>query len=196
MEKHLLVVDLEATCCDQGSVPREEMEIIEIGAVMLEPTGFEVVGEFGEFVKPVRHPELTLFCRTLTNIPQDGVSHAEGFATVLNKLISWSGRFPASTFCSWGDYDRNQFQQDCRFHNVAYPFGEHRNVKREFSAWLGTSRRFGLGAALRALDLTFEGSPHRGIDDARNIARVVRAMNLGERPDFADVLTGMEIQPN
>ena len=29
-DKHYLVVDLEATCCDQGSIPREETETIEI----------------------------------------------------------------------------------------------------------------------------------------------------------------------
>lgn len=31
-EHLVLVVDLEATCCDRGSIPDAEMEIIEIGA--------------------------------------------------------------------------------------------------------------------------------------------------------------------
>ena len=30
----------------------------------------------------------------------------------------------------------------------------------------------GVGGALRYLGLEFEGTPHRGIDDARNIARI------------------------
>ena len=30
---HYLVIDLEATCCDRGTIEREESEIIEIGAV-------------------------------------------------------------------------------------------------------------------------------------------------------------------
>jgi inhibitor of KinA sporulation pathway (predicted exonuclease) len=33
--EHLAVVDLEATCDDGGQVPKWEMEIIEIGAVMV-----------------------------------------------------------------------------------------------------------------------------------------------------------------
>ncbi len=33
---YYLVLDLEATCCDQGTIKRHEMEIIEIGAVMVE----------------------------------------------------------------------------------------------------------------------------------------------------------------
>ena len=35
MSSYFLIVDLEATCSNDGSIPREEMEIIEIGAVML-----------------------------------------------------------------------------------------------------------------------------------------------------------------
>ena len=34
--QYFLVVDLEATCSDTKEVPRQEMEIIEIGAVMVE----------------------------------------------------------------------------------------------------------------------------------------------------------------
>jgi inhibitor of KinA sporulation pathway (predicted exonuclease) len=35
-------------------------------------------------------------------------------------------------------------------------------------------KRLGLAAALRHLGMGFEGSHHRGLDDARNIARIVR----------------------
>ena len=33
---YYLVLDLEATCCDKGTIKRHQMEIIEIGAVMVE----------------------------------------------------------------------------------------------------------------------------------------------------------------
>ena len=50
---YYLIVDLEATCSDVGAVPRHEMEIIEIGAVM-QSSGhkFEVEAEFQTFVRP------------------------------------------------------------------------------------------------------------------------------------------------
>lgn len=38
---------------------------------------------------------------------------------------------------------------------------------------LGLPKRLSLGEALRYLGMEFEGSPHRGLDDARNIARIV-----------------------
>jgi inhibitor of KinA sporulation pathway (predicted exonuclease) len=67
---HILVVDLEATCCDTKSIPRHQMETIEIGAVMVVRETLEIVDEFQTFIKPVRHPILTKFCLELTSITQ------------------------------------------------------------------------------------------------------------------------------
>ena len=58
--KTYLVIDLEATCDDQGGVPRHEMEIIEIGAVLVAADTLAPLDEWQSFVRPVRHPELTL----------------------------------------------------------------------------------------------------------------------------------------
>ena len=49
-----IIVDFEATCCNRGTVAREQMEIIEIGAVALVGHEPEVQSEFQCFVKPVR----------------------------------------------------------------------------------------------------------------------------------------------
>src|SRR5690606_20200970 len=65
-----LVIDLEATCDNAGAVPKREMEIIEIGAVLVDRTSFEPIAEFQTFVRPVRHPKLTRFCQELTSITQ------------------------------------------------------------------------------------------------------------------------------
>ena len=56
-------------------------------------------------------------------------------------------------------------------HDVAYPFGDrHINLKAEFASANGRRKKLGVPAALRSVGLTFSGSHHRGIDDARNIA--------------------------
>jgi inhibitor of KinA sporulation pathway (predicted exonuclease) len=172
-----LIIDLEATCSNEGSVPRHEMEIIEIGAVIQNARTFEIESELQTFVRPVRHPRLTAFCTELTSIPQAQVDAAPGFPEALRSLKDWMGGFEDALFCSWGNYDRSQFLQDCQYHGVAYPFDSgHLNLKEEFSRALNTGRRFGVDGALRKLGLEFEGAHHRGIDDARNIARIVRAV--------------------
>jgi len=168
-----LVIDLEATCDDRGTVPKHEMEIIEIGAVLVERASLEAVGEFQSFVKPVRHKELTPFCTGLTSITQSQVDGAPGFAEAIEALRRFiDGR--DALFASWGDYDRNQFEQDARHHRVTLPFGgRHTNVKRAFSAALGETKRYGMAEALRRVGLPLVGTHHRGIDDARNIARLL-----------------------
>ncbi|MDF1816046.1 MAG: exonuclease domain-containing protein [Verrucomicrobiales bacterium] len=173
MEPVLIIIDLEATCCDDSSFPRSEMEIIEIGAVAVLEENGKVESEFGAFVRPIRNPKLHTFCTRLTSITQSEVDGVESFPIVMKQLVGWLGNFNEYTFCSWGAYDKNQFLQDCSFHQVPFPFGEaHRNLKKEFSSLINPKRKFGLGGAIRHLNLEFEGIHHRGIDDARNIARV------------------------
>lgn len=175
----VVIVDLEATCADDGSVPREEMETIEIGAVVQEVGTYEIAAEFRTFVRPVRHPVLMPFCTNLTGIRQEDLADAPSYREAIAALRAWLAPFGEVLFCSWGDYDRKQFLQDCAHHGVEYPFGPgHVNLKAEFQRVLGQRRPFGVGQALRRLGLTFEGSPHRGLDDARNIARIVRQMGL------------------
>ena len=175
MNTFSVIVDLEATCCDQNSFARDEMEIIEVGAVRVSRVTGEVESEFEAFVKPVRNPNLTDFCTKLTTISQQDVDEAELFPVVNERFKLWLEEEPDYDFCSWGGYDKNQFKRDCDYHKVSYPFtGSHRNLKEEFSASLRTKKRFGLGSAIRNLGFQFEGTSHRGIDDARNIARVYK----------------------
>ncbi len=175
MAHYFLIVDLEATCCDRGNIPRHEMEIIEIGAVILNRENWEIDSEFQTFIKPVRHSNLTNFCTELTTIRQQDVENAPEFAEVMKNFQGWIDSFPNYIFCSWGNYDKTQFIQDCKFHNISYPFNsEHRNIKKEFSEYIVTSKSFGMAQALNHLNIELKGTHHRGIDDARNIASIYR----------------------
>lgn len=177
MSRHLLVVDLEATC-DREDMPREETEIIEIGAVLVEPVGLTAVRSFQTFVRPVVHPVLTRFCTELTTIRQADVDEAPLFPEALEALRAWLT--VSSLLCSWGRYDRNQLQRDADRHKVRLPFGKgHLDIKAAFAEQAGI-RATGVRGALREVGLTFEGTPHRGIDDARNIARLL-PWALGKR---------------
>lgn len=169
-----LVIDLEATCCDDVRFPRSEMEIIEVGAVIADAGSLQPVDEFQTFVRPVRHSTLTEFCVELTGITQEEVDTAPAFDEVMRMLVEWMSNYPDAVFCSWGDYDHRQFQRDCRFHSVEWPFGpRHVNLKKRFSSRYGLKRGEGLKEALQKHGLSFEGRPHRGIDDARNITRLL-----------------------
>ncbi len=169
-----LVIDLEATTdLNNRTVPRDEMEVIEIGAVLVEGASLEPVDELQTFVRPIRHPILTPFCRELTTIRQHDVDSAPLFPVALEKLRALIGGRDA-LFCSWGGYDRRQLEQDAEHHRVSLPFqGRHLNLKEQFSERRGERRKYGMDGALQKVGLPLEGTHHRGIDDARNIVRLL-----------------------
>jgi len=167
---YYLVVDLEATCDDLGAVPRHESETIEIGAVLVDGASLRPIAEQTIFVRPVVHTALTPFCTRLTTITQDMVEHALGFVAAATRLAAFGD---GALFCSWGAYDRNQLAADARRHGIAPPLSDHWNLKEAYAERAGTRRGLGNQAALRRLGLEPAGTHHRGIDDARNIARLL-----------------------
>lgn len=168
--RYYLVVDLEATCDDRHAIPRGQTETIEIGAVLVDGASLRTIAEQTIFVRPIVHPDLTPFCTELTTITQDMVDHALLFPEALARLVAFGTR---ALFCSWGAYDRNQLAADAARHGIAMPFAEHWNLKEAYAMRAGSRKGLGTMAALRRLGIQPTGTHHRGIDDARNIARML-----------------------
>lgn len=168
-----IIVDLEATCWPERT-RIEQMEIIEIGAVRLDGNHLAVMDEFQAFVKPREHPELSDFCRELTPIKQLDIDRARDFKTVFEDFLHWIGPRDYA-LCSWGAYDLKQFQVECRRHGLPLPtaFRHHINIKEAFCALRGL-RSCGMKQALHLLGLPLKGTHHRGLDDARHIARIAQ----------------------
>jgi inhibitor of KinA sporulation pathway (predicted exonuclease) len=174
-----LVVDLEATCDDRNTIPRDDSETIEIGAVRCDGRTLAPIAEFQIFVRPIVHPKLTPFCIALTTIMQAHVDAAPGFVAAAAELRAF-GR--DALFCSWGAYDRNQLERDARRHGIASPLGpRHVNLKQRFAEIAGDRREVGNRAALARCGIAADGTHHRGLDDARNIARLLPFV-LGVQP--------------
>jgi inhibitor of KinA sporulation pathway (predicted exonuclease) len=167
-----LVIDLEATCW-KGNQPAQN-ETIEIGAVVFSQ-GQGVVSEFQAFVRPKLNPELSEFCRELTGIEQAEVDSAKAFPEVFGKFNSWAEAYPDAAFASWGAYDRKQILNDCVLHGLE-PWDRldpHLNLKRAFSSLMDCSLAPELPHAMELSRIAARGTLHRGLDDARNIARVL-----------------------
>ncbi len=174
--QHILVVDLEATCCDSKTIPRYQMETIEIGAVMVSTESLTIVDEFQTFVKPFRHPALTQFCLQLTSITQFQVDTAPTFSNAIELWQTWLSQFDTAIFSSWGDYDRHQLQQDSKHHRIDLPYpvsSNHINLKQMFTTSQQLKKRYGMAQALNLANIPLTGIHHRGIDDARNISKLL-----------------------
>ncbi len=168
-----LVVDLEATCWESPFLI-EEQEIIEIGAVMLDMKNSRIEKEYSCFIKPKLNPTLSEFCKTLTTISQEEINNAGSFDVEFNRFLDWIS-IEEFTLCSWGIYDVKQIKSDCNRYNLDYPdsFSNHINLKKLFADVKGVAPK-SVVRALEHLSLKFSGTHHRGIDDARNIARVAQ----------------------
>jgi 3'-5' exoribonuclease 1 len=174
IQLNYVIVDLEATCWEQRTAI-DRMEIIEIGAVCLDgDKEMQQSKEFERFVHPTMEPVLSDFCRNLTTITQHEVDHASYFPLVFEDFLDWIGG-DRHTICSWGNYDMLQIQVECKRHRIELPgaFKQGINLKGEFAA-LRKSRPCGLMQAMRSLHMDPEGVHHRGIDDARNIAKIAQ----------------------
>ncbi|UTW07735.1 exonuclease domain-containing protein [Pseudomonas benzenivorans] len=172
---HWLVIDLEATT-EEGGWPLEDMEIIEIGASLVSSGGHEV-DHFQRFVRPLRRPHLTAFCRGLTHIDQTKIDAASPLSNVWPQFERWlSGHQPRLTgWASWGDYDRRQLEQDwqCQELTSYLSLIPHLNLKRRFAEARQLPRPVGLNRALQLAGLQFSGQQHRALNDARNTARLL-----------------------
>lgn len=174
-QMRILVIDLEASCDDDGRIPSDEMEIIEIGACWVSAAG-EVFDHFQSFVRPRLRPTLTPFCTALTGICQADVDCARLFAEVAIDLAKFACQYASSEryWTSWGAYDRNQIERDCHRHGIPNPMPmPHFNAKRRFAKAQRIGKEVGMAKALELTGIPPLGIHHRALDDARNIARLL-----------------------
>ena len=175
MDKHdVLFVDVEATCWEkpEEKPADQESEITEIGLTVVNVQTLEIGPKVSMFIRP-DYSEVSEFCTQLTTITQEmldkyGVPFSEACFRLQEEFRSRS-----QLWVSWGDYDREMFFKDSLRKGVEYPFGRsHLNLKTMFGLLHGNSRGPGVSRALRRLNMKFEGTPHRGVDDSFNIARI------------------------
>ncbi len=168
----LLVIDVESTCWE-GPPPRGQIsEIIEIGLCLLDVQRLERLDKRAIFVRP-QTSEVSEFCTRLTSITPElaasGITLEQSLEILRNDYLSED-----RLFASWGDYDRNQFHRNCDFFRLKYPFGPtHLNVKTLFAITHQLPREIGIDAACKLVGRPLEGTHHRGVDDAWNIAGIL-----------------------
>ncbi|MBB2149719.1 3'-5' exonuclease [Pedobacter gandavensis] len=169
----IVIVDIEATCWNTGQPKGMESDIIEVGVCLLDIRTGEISENRGILVRPERS-EISTFCTELTTISlemieKDGIEFKEACRILKEEYLS-QGR----PWASFGAYDQKQFQKQCTAMSIGYPFGpSHINVKTLFALKKKLSNEKGMSAALSLLKIPLEGTHHRGVDDANNIAKIL-----------------------
>lgn len=180
-QRHFIIYDLEATCW-RGRAPKR-VEVIEIGAVKVNER-LDIVDEFCVFVKPTLHPQISKFCTQLTSITQSDVDRAPHFDEAIEAFEDWiAPKASRAVLMSWGEFDKRQLLSDGDLHEIDLPWLRyHACLQHHYSKWKGSKNQIGLKSAMEMEGLSYSGTQHRAIEDARNMARlfqvIARPMDL------------------
>jgi inhibitor of KinA sporulation pathway (predicted exonuclease) len=177
-----LVIDFECTCEAQDELWPHE--IIEFPAVLMSAKDGTIAAEFHRYVRPLLRPKLTPFCKNLTGIQQATVDAAEPLEAVIKAFCEWlrtavpKGALVCCATDGPTDMERFMYQNAIRrdghrFPRLLFAFVD---VKLTFCKFFHIRTKLKLHAMLKELGLKFEGQLHSGIDDARNIGRLMNAM--------------------
>lgn len=169
-----LVVDLECSCW-RGRPPKgQRNEIIEIGICTIDFKTREIDNKQSLIIKN-HESEISPFCTKLTSITQklideEGIEFSEAC-----RILRENYKSQKRIWFSWGNFDKNQFIKDCEHKKIAYPMSQfHFNAKTLYGFKYKMREEPGVMTALKHSDMQFEGNQHRGVDDAYNIAKIVR----------------------
>ncbi len=156
-----------------GRPPKGVQEIIEIGAVKVNPVG-EILSRFSYFVKPWVNPVLSGFCKKLTSIKQEEVNRASKFPKVVEEFKDWIDIYDEDyQLCSWGKFDVQLLKNDCALHKLDDEWLDHNiNLKAQYVDIKGHVKYTGLKNTLKREGFEFTGRHHRAINDAENTAKI------------------------
>ena len=192
--KYLVVLDFEATC-DKDRKTFKPIEIIEWPAVIVDVETLKIYKDpkdyFHVYIKPQKNPILTEFCTELTGITQEMVDPPNGIyiEQALEKWNKWcydhdllpsnDDTSPRAAIVTCGDWDLQQmWSKQCKvsgfnFGNPAMLFAGWINVKAIFQRMMGLEYKVGMKGMLEILRMTLDGRHHSGIDDVKNICKIV-----------------------
>jgi inhibitor of KinA sporulation pathway (predicted exonuclease) len=178
MGMQYIVYDLEMT--------NRLSEIIEIGAIRMKAVNGEMIllDSFQSFVHP-KMDKLNTRITNLTGITKKDLISAPAYTDAIENFKSWIG-LEDYYLCSWGPEDKWALITDSSFHqsNIEWIIN-HNDLQFHFSMLHDSEKgfRYGLSRALQTMELAYEGSKHRALDDAINTARILQ--KIYKRIEFA-----------
>ncbi|KAK6635946.1 hypothetical protein RUM44_001201 [Polyplax serrata] len=179
---YYVIIDFEATCLHTNT-PGYRHEIIEFPAVLVNSRKQEIIDCFQMYCKPQINPILTEFCTELTGITQEQVDSAETFDKVIVHFQKWLSKHQLGSkhkFCvvTDGPFDMSRFlYSQCHYLSLPFPKWGTKwvNIRKAFCKFY-KSESLGLSNMLEYLEMNFKGRLHCGLDDAKNIARILLRM--------------------
>lgn len=172
-----LVLDFEANGAEDRSIP---MEIIEFPVLKVSGKTFEVESIFHQYVQP-RIP-VTKFATDITGITREMTNNQPDLRETLERFHTWmqnenllSGE-SSFIFVTCGDWDlKTQLPEETKRQSIPLPdyLKSWINIKKSYHATLGIKGKTSMMQMLYKLNIPHTGKHHSGIDDVKNIAKIL-----------------------
>ena len=152
-----------------------KMEIVEIGAVMLDDQYLEI-SSFRSYVRPEFNDKIEKQCTKVTGITTETVADAPVLWPALQQFVQWCGTEPLTIY-AWSDSDLKQLKRELNLKEIECK-ELHRlcnnwvDFQRVFCDLLGIEKRVALKHAINAIQSEFDGDEHDALWDARNTAKI------------------------
>ncbi|KAI3441510.1 Exonuclease domain-containing protein [Psidium guajava] len=180
---HFLVLDLEG-----------KVEILEFPVLIIDAKSLSVVDLFHRFVRPSQMSETRVNEYIEGKYGKFGVDRvwhdtAIPFREVIGEFETWlaqhnlwakeqGGKLNRAAFVTCGNWDlKTKVPQQCKVSRIKLPgyFIEWINLKDVYLNFYHREAR-GMMSMMKQLDISVLGSHHLGLDDTKNIARVLQHM--------------------
>lgn len=186
--KHI-VVDLEMNEISRKYHEEKavsKMEIIEIGAVLLDENYTEI-GYFKTLIKPQFNERIKPLYENLTGITTEMVQNAPVFEDGLRMFLSWCRSVNDSIqLYQWSDSDLLQITKEMELKKVDLSAEEQsllvewNDFQKEYGNKLMLDRQISLKNAIMYAGLDFVGKEHDALCDARNTGMLLRILRTPE----------------
>ena len=160
------------------------MELIEFPVLKVNARTFETESVFHSYIQPTIHTELNPVCTEITGISQAMVDGQPTLPEVLKHLDTWMRseklleKGVTTCFVTCGDWDlKVGLPLQCKYQKLDYPdyLRKWLNIKDVFEVLTGSKGR-SMKTMLKDLGLELEGRHHSGIDDSKNIAKILKTL--------------------
>ena len=176
--KRYVCIDIEMselTASQKQMICGLRNEVIQIGAVMLDEN-YNMISEFNSYVKPC-YSSVTPLIHELTGITNEKLEKADDFITAFDKYNYWLGDAEITTFC-WSKSDFTQLWNELELKakhrtDLFAPLKNFVDLQQIYCDQIGAEIPVSLEAALKFLQLDYQGQIHTANCDAFNTARIL-----------------------
>lgn len=184
-QRFIIIWDTEYTswegCNKNGWDPNKNqyMELVQIGAILVDTSNYSIKKEFLSFVKPTINPKLSKFFKNLTGIEQSDVDSAQNSMQVISDFLNFVKDYNCY---SYGN-DVEVLLENIRLHNLNIKINNKNfhDVREIFKSKGISTEKYCSGNITEAFGVKNKEKMHNALFDAKSILEGLKILSIKNR---------------